>query len=128
VRAVVRRHTDLMSAMIDCRLGDLQLQLDMSARSVTINGTPLPATRSEFIMISTLVNAKKRTLSKEYLLEQLPTEKAPTVQVIDVFLSKLRRKLGEIHPDARHFIETVYNEGLRLNKKCVMTSARISSV
>lgn len=128
VRAVVRRHTPLMSSMINCRLGDLQLQLHEPARSVTVNNIPLGTTRSEFILISELVKKPKRILTKEYLLGRLPTKNEPAIKVVNAFLSKLRRKLSEIHPDAPHFIQTIYGEGYRLNEECTVTSARISSV
>jgi len=86
------------------------VRLDLDRREAFVRGEEVPVTDREFRVLERLVAS--RGLAREELLEDVWGEATPeTSASLDVFLSRLRRKLGERGlPEA---IETVRGYGFR---------------
>ena len=89
------------------------LVIGAQARSVTLRGTDLPLSRTEFELLLTLARHPGTAFSRERLLERVwGPEFVGTERVVDVNIQMLRRKLGD-DLDAPAFIETVRGFGYR---------------
>lgn len=87
------------------------LTLSHEKRRVTLNGTALEVTRSEFTLLETLMSRPGRVFSREELLSRLyPGGEAVVDRVVDVHIGKLRRKI-ESDAARPHFIRTVRGIG-----------------
>jgi len=86
------------------------VRLDLDCREAFVRGEEVPVTDREFRVLERLLDS--RGLAREELLEDVWGEATPeTSASLDVFLSRLRRKLGERGlPDA---IETIRGHGFR---------------
>ncbi|HEY4025373.1 MAG TPA: response regulator transcription factor [Candidatus Dormibacteraeota bacterium] len=86
------------------------LRVDLVHRQVQVGSRPVALTEREFLLLWELLQHPGRTVSKEHLLAAVWGYKFdPGSNVIDVYVARLRQKLG---PDA---IVTVRGEGYRLN-------------
>jgi len=87
------------------------LVLDAERHKVTLNGSPVELTASEFKLLQALMSAPGRVFSRQDLLRRI-YERGETVvdRVIDVHLGKLRQKLGD-DSAAPEFIHTVRGFG-----------------
>ena len=109
VRALLRR-----SALGDpppLVVGDLRL--DLRARRALRAERPVPLTAREFALLTYLVRRAGRVVSKHEILDGVwddAFEGDPNV--VEVYVARLRRKLGE--PDGTRRIETVRGMGYRL--------------
>jgi len=105
VAAVARRYSGNPNPQI--RLGDLQV--DMSARTVSRAGTTVDLTAREWALFEAFVQRPSALLSKSQLEERLYAFGAEIESnTIEVYISRLRKKLG------RDLIETVRGMGYRL--------------
>lgn len=90
--------------------------LDISANSLRApDGLDVELTRAEFDVLTALARAPNRVLSRDFLLDAISRDgDAPGDRVIDVMISRLRKKLGD---DSRHaiLIQTVTGRGYRLS-------------
>ena len=87
------------------------LVLDESTRSVSVDGTPLALTRSEFDLLNLLITHPSRVYSRPQIITQVQgDDKAVTDRTVDTMMVGLRHKLGEW---AAH-IETIRGIGYRL--------------
>lgn len=86
-----------------------ELTLDTHAGQVTRAGLPVPLTAQEFRLISYLIHAAPRVVSRTELSEHVyDGDHEPDSNVIDVQVSRLRRKLGN------GSIETRRGQGYRV--------------
>lgn len=86
------------------------LRVDLVRRQVQVGSQPVALTEREFLLLWELIQHPGRTVSKEHLLSAVWGYKFdPGSNVIDVYVARLRQKLGW---DA---IVTVRGEGYRLN-------------
>jgi len=109
LRALLRRVPPGPSA----RIAVGPLALDPAARTVTVAGRPVELTRREFDLLETLARDAGVVLSRERLLELVwGYDFAVDTNVVDVFVSQLRRKL-EAGGEPR-LIATVRGIGFRL--------------
>jgi two-component system cell cycle response regulator CtrA len=110
VRAVVRRAQSCVNSVI--QIGKIAVDLD--AKMVSVNGVAIDLTTKEYEILKLLSQRKGMTLSKEIILNQLyGGMDVPNEKIIDVFICKLRKKLGaEI--DANAYIKTVWARGYEL--------------
>ena len=98
-----------------------ELRLHPESRIVTLDGDELDLTRTEFDLLATLMESKRRVRSKADLTLVLRGESYVTSyyvgdadkRAVEAHMTNLRRKLGEsaAHP---RFIETVRGVGYRL--------------
>ena len=105
LRALVRRAHGHAHPVI--RVGEISL--DTHSAQVTRAGMPVALTAQEFRLLSHLVHAAPRVVSRSELTEHVYDGDAePDSNVIDVQVSRLRRKLGS------HSIETLRGQGYRM--------------
>lgn len=90
--------------------------LDIRGFSLTDpQGRDVSLTPGEFNVLRALVGAPNRTLSRDYLLDATSRgEDAPTDRMIDVFISRLRKKI-EANPKKPRFIVTVPGRGYKFS-------------
>jgi two-component system alkaline phosphatase synthesis response regulator PhoP len=93
--------------------GQQDLEIDSAARTVTLAGTDVPLSRTEFDLLLTLARHPGVVFTRDRLLERVwGPEFIGTERVVDVNIQTLRRKLGD-DPEAPRFIETVRGVGYR---------------
>jgi DNA-binding response OmpR family regulator len=87
--------------------------VDVAARQVVVDGTPVEMTAREFDLLVCFVSQPNRVLSREHLMAAVwgPSHHG-TVRTIDNFVLRLRDKL-EDDPDEPRFFETVRGIGYR---------------
>jgi len=112
IHAVVRRSKGLAQSIINT--GDLCVDLD--AKMVKVNGAPLHLTRKEYQMLEFLSLRKGSTLTKSMFLNNLYRGlDEPNGKIIEVFLSKLRKKISRA-AKGKNYIETVRGRGYVLRE------------
>jgi two-component system cell cycle response regulator CtrA len=113
IHAVVRRAQGHAQSIV--QTGDLVVNLD--AKTVQINGSPVHLTGKEYQMLEILSLRKGTTLTKEAFLNQLyGGMDEPEVKIIDVFICKLRKKLS-LASYGKNYIETVWGRGYVLRER-----------
>ncbi|AIT25994.1 response regulator transcription factor [Bordetella holmesii] len=90
LRALMRRPTGQTSSVVV--LGDLSL--DMSGRTVTINGQLLELGRREFRLLEILLTRQGQTVAKERLMAQLFDAEDISLNALELLISRLRKKLS----------------------------------
>jgi DNA-binding response OmpR family regulator len=111
VRAVLRRSQGRLRTPSRLRAGNLEIDLD--AHRVALDGEPLHLTPNEFKLLSILAAHPGQTLSREQLLDHLHGAAYNTFdRSVDSHIKNLRRKI-ETDPAKPRFIETVYGIGYR---------------
>lgn len=84
--------------------------VDRRRHRATLDGRPLPLTRSEFKLLDTLIRQPGRVFQRSELIDAALGEDTMVLErTIDVHIRALRRKLG----DAAPLIETVRGVGYR---------------
>ena len=115
IQAVTRRQAPAAtpgapSALAD-RVGFGPFALDLSTRSLTRDGEPVPLTTGEFSLLKVLAQNPRQPMSRDKLMELARgRELDSSDRAIDVQVSRLRRLLGE-DPQAPRFIQTVWGFG-----------------
>jgi len=96
-----------------------ELTLDLHARHACVHGRQLDLTNKEYQMLELLCLRSGRVVSKETFLDHLYGGiDEPELKIIDVFICKLRKKIGREIKDAA-LIETVWARGYRVNAEAV---------
>lgn len=116
LRAVLRRSTltaghasQNLPPPTEIVVGPLRINLD--ARSVVLDATPLDLTPVEFELLASLAKARGRVKSREALLDEIRDRNYDVFdRSIDVHISSLRKKLGDDAKDPR-FIRTLRSAG-----------------
>ena len=110
VRNILRRVVQGQSGVTDVvRVGPILI--DRSAHRVSVDGTEIELTPTEFRLLATLAERRGRVQPRRLLLETV-WEAAPDIQTrtVDMHVQRLRTKLGA----AGELIETVRGFGYRL--------------
>ncbi|WP_260852178.1 response regulator transcription factor [Curtobacterium sp. BH-2-1-1] len=97
------------------------LAIDQEARLVRVDGVPVELTKTEFDLIATLVETRRRVRSKADLALAVRNDAYVTTHYIgdadrrnvEVHMANLRRKLAD-DPNAPRFVVTVRGVGYRL--------------
>ncbi len=115
LRAVLRRaHGDASEALTDLHNGPIVLRA--SSRSVSVDGEPITLTATEFDLLALLLRETGRVVSKERISQSvLGRPLGPFDRSIDVHISNLRRKLGEVI-DGESPITTIHRSGYLLRQ------------
>lgn len=92
------------------RFGDVEL--DMEAHKVFVEGTPVRLKEMEFKLLAYLVNNPNRVISKEELLERVWPDPFVGEGTLSVHIRKLREKI-EKDPQNPSMIQTVWGTGYR---------------
>jgi two-component system OmpR family response regulator len=104
VRALVRRRAGRRSPLIE--LGTVTI--DTVAREVRLSGRPVELTAHEYALVVAFAEQPRRVLSRSQLEDAIHTlDSSATSNVVEVYVSRLRRKLG------RDAIRTVRGIGYR---------------
>jgi two-component system OmpR family response regulator len=102
VRALVRRSAGKPAPVL--RLGDIEV--DTTSRIVKRGGKRVELTAKEYSLVELLALHRGELVTRTLIYERLYDENDDTLSnVVDVYISNLRRKLG------RKFIETRRNQG-----------------
>ena len=110
IKAVLRRGKEKEKLPGILQIGDLSV--DFSKISVSIKNKPIELTSKEFELLKTLIQAKGRVLSRDYLLDTIwGFDHALEIQTrtVDVHVRTLRKKLKS----CAKYIITVKNYGYR---------------
>jgi two-component system cell cycle response regulator CtrA len=107
IHAIIRRSKGHAQSVI--RTGKINVNLD--AKTVDVEGRGVHLTGKEYQMLELLSLRKGTTLTKEMFLNHLyGGMDEPELKIIDVFICKLRKKLGEA-TGGQNYIETVWGRG-----------------
>src|SRR5580765_5481422 len=91
------------------RIGDIEL--DPATRTVRHGGDPVELTSVEFNLLEVLLREAGRVVTREELVSAVLSRKfSPFDRSIDMHVSKVRKKLGDINGEAEH-IKTVRGVG-----------------
>src|ERR1700692_2563963 len=111
IRAVLRRSQgkDSKQEVPDIiRVGDVEL--DPATRSVRHRGEPVEFTSVEFDLLQVLLREAGRVVTREALVDEVLGRKfSPFDRSIDMHVSKVRKKLGDL--DSEDHIKTVRGAG-----------------
>jgi two-component system phosphate regulon response regulator PhoB len=112
VAAILRRARGTGAGPSGDSLGIGPLRIDRAAHRVTVDGTEVELTPTEYKLLLTLAERRGRVQARAHLLETV-WEAAPDIQTrtVDMHVQRLRTKLGA----AGGLIETVRGFGYRLN-------------
>ena len=93
-------------------LGIGSLELAMDERIALIHGVEISLTKIEFELLVYLTQNQKKVLSRERILSRVwQTKSDPQTNIVDVYISRLRRKL---EGDPEITIQTLRGNGYRL--------------
>jgi len=114
VKAVLRRvegsRTDGATGVLT--VGDLVV--DIERREVSISGTPIELTRTEFELIATMATHPGRVYSRLQLLEAVSGDAFEGYErTVDAHVKNLRRKLGD-DPKSPKYVKTVFGVGYKV--------------
>jgi two-component system, OmpR family, response regulator CpxR len=91
------------------RIGDIEL--DPATRTVKHRGQPVELTSVEFNLLEVLLREAGRVVTREELVSAVLSRKfSPFDRSIDMHVSKVRKKLGDLNGDVEH-IKTVRGVG-----------------
>ncbi|WP_071394748.1 response regulator transcription factor [Bacillus tuaregi] len=91
------------------------IQMDLEAKTVTVNGDLLTLTAREYAILALLMSSPKKVFSKSNLFESVWNEPFHgDDNTVNVHMSNLRNKLMKANPD-EDYIETIWGMGYRLN-------------
>jgi two-component system, OmpR family, response regulator len=108
VEALARRHHSEASTISKLHLGDLQM--DLLARTVTRAGKKVNLQAREFSLLEYLMRHKGQVVTRTMLLENVWNYHFdPQTNVIDVHISRLRRKIDDGH--TKQMIKTIRGAG-----------------
>ena len=112
LRTIIRRSKGHAGSVI--RIG--RLAVDLSAKTVEIDGKPLKATAKEYGILELLALRRGMTLTKENFLDHLyGGMDEPEQKIIDVFICKLRKKIAAATGD-QNAIRTIWGRGYVLDE------------
>ena len=115
VRAVLRR-SRTETEMRESTGGNVEVgaySVDLAARTVSVNGSELHLTPTEYRLLVYFINANRRTVSREQIIEgAIGYTFAGFERTVDTHISNLRRKLEDANGGERH-LKTVYGVGYR---------------
>lgn len=87
-----------------------QISIDLHARTVALNGSPVDLSAREFSLLELLARNRGRVLSRDQILERVwGVDAEPQGNVVELYIFYLRRKLG--HTTANPVIRTVRGAG-----------------
>lgn len=85
------------------------LELDSGLRLARRKGSPISLSRTEYDLLALFLNYPRQVLTRDTLLEKVWGTEKGDLNVLDVYISRLRRKLGD-----PPLIQTIYGVGYLL--------------
>lgn len=94
LQALARRALGHSSALLGCG----NVVMDQGRQEVNVDGRPVRVTRREFEVLEMLMLRRGMLLTKEHFMSRFyGAEDGPDQRILDVFVCKLRRKIGRAH-------------------------------
>ena len=95
VRAVLRRTGNANAEDAESTLQYQGLQLNLSNKTVTVNGEVVPFTKTEFELLHTLLEEKGRVFSRQEIINKVWRSDVLVLdRTVDVNITRLRKKIG----------------------------------
>jgi two-component system cell cycle response regulator CtrA len=124
IRAITRRSKGSTDSAI--RVGKILIHIERQMAEV--DGERVPLTRKEYDMLELLSLRKGMAITKEMFLDHLyGGMDEPDFRIIDVFMSKLRKKLSQA-TGGDNYIETVWGRGYVLRDPAASVALREHSL
>ncbi|MDA0734424.1 MAG: response regulator transcription factor [Chloroflexi bacterium] len=113
VRAVLRRTSRDSLENGPAELTYQGVTVNLRGRSVSVGGTPVQLTPTEFRLLATLIKEPGRAFTRELLIDRaFGYDFEGFDRTVDAHISSLRRKIETMPPKSR-YIHTVYGLGYR---------------
>ena len=110
IKAVLRRFERPL-APSPMTIGDIEI--DPSAMILTVRGTTVPTTATEFRLLDYFARHKGRVFSRDHLLDSVWRDTAyVTPRSVDVYVRRIREKI-EPDPENPRYLKTVRGAGYR---------------
>ncbi|MBM6992461.1 MAG: response regulator transcription factor [Prevotella sp.] len=94
IRAVLRR-TDERERPQSTMLRYQGLEMNLDKKTVTVDGEPVPFTKTEFELLRFLLDEKGRVFSRQELIDRIwPKDVLVLDRTVDVNITRLRKKIG----------------------------------
>jgi DNA-binding response OmpR family regulator len=95
IAAVLRRSTTQPTSLPGNSLQFEQLIIDLDSKKVTINGEDMAFTKTEFELLSLLMENRGRVFSRQELINRAwPSDVIVSDRTVDVNITRLRKKIG----------------------------------
>jgi two-component system KDP operon response regulator KdpE len=102
LRALLRRSqiAEIMASGVDRSVAGDKLRINFNSETVSIGNTPLKLGPREYELLYHLATNEGKVLSKEMLLKEVFPDQSNDIRYLEVYINKLREKLGEdpYHP------------------------------
>lgn len=109
VAVQLRKSASGQSAHLSC--GDMEL--DLNAHQLTVDGVPVKLTRTEFAILKLLLQSPAQVIAKSVILDGISLDTPDcTESSLKIHVSNLRKKLRDA--DGQEHIEAVWGIGFRL--------------
>ena len=119
IQAIVRRSQGHSHSVI--KVG--KMTVDLQERKVEIAGKKISLTNKEYSLLELLSIRRGNTITKEVILNHLYNGMdEPEGKIVDVFVCKLRKKLGKA--SGEEYIDTVWGRGYSLKEPLLATAAK----
>lgn len=100
--------------------GDVELRVNLRSQNVRVDGMPVYLTGQEYLVMELLALRAGTVVSKEALLGHLYSGiDMPEIKIVDVFLCKIRKKLGH----AAKFVDTSWGRGYIIRETAKVQNA-----
>ncbi|QSX28734.1 MULTISPECIES: response regulator [Shewanella] len=110
--ALVRRS----AGFVKPRISSGDLELDLAAKQVTLNGERMEVTAFEYLILEYLMRHCHEVVAKQRLLDVIYGDKEGDPNTIEVMVSRLRKKLTKEGMDTP--IVTIRGQGYKFNLPC----------
>ena len=94
-------------------LSAMDIEMDIPARRVWVGSEEVPLTRTEFIILQTLLEDQGKVISHQRLLQAAWGEETDDTHLVEVHMANLRAKI-EDDPRGPQRVQTVRGFGYRL--------------
>ena len=95
IRAVLRRSAEVQGQKPHAVIRYQGLELNLNKKTVSIDGTDVPFTKTEFELLKLLLEERGRVFSRQELIDRVwPKDVLVLDRTVDVNITKLRKKIG----------------------------------
>ena len=92
-----------------------EIEMDVAAHELRVNGQPVKITRTEFAILKLLIQNPSQVVTRSVILDRISRDTPDcTENSLNVHISNLRRKLREVMD--RDYIEAVWGIGFKLRE------------
>ena len=95
IRAVLRRSAEVQGQKPHAVIRYQGLELNLNKKTVSIDGTDVPFTKTEFELLTLLLEERGRVFSRQELIDRVwPKDVLVLDRTVDVNITRLRKKIG----------------------------------